>query len=389
MRTHSVLLITLVALIGATSAQAATPVLGPADGVQATRTDTTLVVTFTGDPAKWAPLIGREVSASCTPVADVRGLQFVDGGSGDLSDPVSGEQVKVGADGTLRSTLSANKPFDVCDLMGFGKRGELVTLAQAAVTPKGLTWLDESRAGKALRTLLTRAAGPDGYRPLAALGAGPVALDGPAGAPRPGEMGYWTDGAHHAVVSAFSAAGRLLMIEDLGDGMLRTNVLEQGDVLGAVVDAAVGGLVGGDDSVAYDELLGDDGRALDDDDGGRKSPYRGKAVNTRDGVRGTFSGKRLVVRFTGSAAAAVRKIAGRRVQVSCIARPPRVLFGGTGAPPAAHAAVVRVPRRGATLRVSCPAPATSASSPTTTSWWPWCWRPPPAGAGGPTSRPSS
>lgn len=353
MRTRSVLLTTLVALIGATPATAAIPVLGPADGVQATHTDTTLVVTFAGDPAKWKPLAGREVAASCTLVPDVRGLLLADAATDDLPDPVSGDQLKIGADGTVRFRLSTNKPFDVCDLTGFGKRGELVTLAQAAVTPNGLTWLDESRVGKALCALLTRAAGPGGYRPLAALGAGPVALAGPAGAPGPGELGYWTDGAHHAVVSALSAAGRLLLIEDLGDGMLRTNVLEQGSVLDAVVDATFGELFGDDDSAATDMVMGsEERRALEDRDGERKSPYRGKAVDSRDGVRGTFSGKRLVVRFTGHSAAAVRRVAGRRVRVSCIVRPLRVLFGGKGAAPAGRAAVVRVPRRGATLRVA-------------------------------------
>jgi hypothetical protein len=340
MRTHFVLLTALAALIGAAPAGAATPILGPADGVQATRTDATLMVSFTGDPAKWAPLVGREVAASCTPTADVRGLQFVEEAADGFTNTVRGEQQKVGADGTLHYTLSANKPFDACELTGFGTRGELVTLAQAAVTPNGLTWLDESRGATALRALLNRAAGPDGYRRLAALGAGLVALNGPAGAPNPGETGYWTDGARHAVVSSFSTAGRLLVIEDLGDGMLRTNVLEQGDVLEAVVNAAFG-----------EDRSGDEGHALDDDDGRRASPYRGNAVDTGDGVRGRFSGKRLMVRFTGRSAAAVHKIAGRRVQVSCVVRPPRVLFGGAAASPVVHAAVVRVPRRGATLRV--------------------------------------
>jgi hypothetical protein len=142
-------------------------------------------------------------------------------------------------------------------------------------------------------------------------------------------------------VSTFSAAGRLLVVEDLGDAMLRTNVLEQGDLLAGVVYPALG------------EVLGsDDGRILDDNDDGRGSPYRGRTVNTRDGVRGTFSGKRLVVRFTGRSAAAVRKVAGRRVRVSCIARPPRVLFGAAASSPAVDAAVVRAPGSGATLRAT-------------------------------------
>lgn len=341
MRTRSVLLITLGALIGAAPAGAAAPVLGPADGVQAMRTDTALVVAFTGDPATWTPLVGREVAAVCQPTPDVRGLRFVKDPVDDFAGIVRGGQEKVGADGTLHYTLSTNKPFDICYLTGFGKRGEPVILAQAAPTPNGGIWLDESSRAKALRTLLNRAAGPDGYRPLAALGAGIVALDGPAGAPGPGATGYWTDGARHAVVSTFSAAGRLLVIEDLGDGMLRTNVLDQGEVLSAAFGAALG--------VAFER---DEGRAPDHDDGGRASPYRGKAVDTGDGVRGRFSGKRLTVRFTGRSAAAVHKVAGRRVLVSCVVRPPRSLFGGALRSPSAHTAVVRVPRRGSTLTVA-------------------------------------
>jgi hypothetical protein len=341
MRTHFVLLIALIALIGATPAIAAPPVLGPADGVQATRTDTTLVVTFTGDPAKWTPLVGREVIARCRPIPDARGLQFVDDADDDAG-AVREQPVQADVDGALRFALIPNKPFDVCDLVGFGNGGER-TLAQAAVSPSGLNWLDESRCAKALRTLMRRAAGPDGYRPLAALGVGPVALDGPAGAPGPGEMGYWTDGARHAVVSTFSAAGRLLVIEDLGDAMLRTNVFEQGEVLDYLFVAPFLEAMGGDQS-----------RTLDDKDDGRGSPFRGKTVTTRDGVRGTFSGKRLVVRFTGRSAAAVHKVAGRRVRVSCVVRPPRVLFDEVGASSAVHSAIARAPRRGATLRAALP-----------------------------------
>lgn len=340
MRRRSVLLITLVALIVAAPAGAAAPILGPSDGVQATRTATTLVVTFAGDPAKWTPLVGREVSATCQPIADVRGLQFVKDPADDFANIVRGGQEKVGADGTLHYTLPNTKPFDICYLTGFGRRGESVVLGQVALTPGGGVWLDEASRAKALTRLLNRAARPDGYRPLAALGAGIVALDGPAGAPSPGTTGYWTDGARHAVVSTVSAAGRLLVIEDLGDGMLRTNVLDQGEVLSSVFGAALETI-----------FTGDEGRAPDRD-GGRKSPYRGKAVTTDDGVRGRFSGKRLTVRFTGRSAAAVHKVAGRRVLVSCTLRPPRALFGGTLGSPSSHTGVVRVPRHGSSLTIT-------------------------------------
>jgi hypothetical protein len=340
MRTRFVLLITLAALIGTAPANAATPVLGPADGVQATRTGTTLVVTFTGDPATWRQLVGREVAASCKRTRDPRGLQFVDEPTEEFIDGAGGGETKVGADGTLRYTFSADKPLDACDLTGVGKHGESVRLAQVALTPSGETWVDESFHARALRSLLDRAADPGGYRPLAALGTGIVALDGPTAAPAPGATGYWTDGARHAVASTISAAGRLLEINDLGDGMLRTNVLNQGDLLNAALVAAFG--------LAFKR---DEGRGPDDSDGKRSSPYRGKPVADDDGVRGTFQGRRLLVRFLGRSAAAIHKVAGRRVLVTCIVRPSRALLG-TVSLPSVYVAVVRVPRRGSTLTVA-------------------------------------
>jgi hypothetical protein len=340
MRTRFVLLITLLVLTGVGPAYAATPILGPADGVQATRTGTALVVTFSGDPARWRHLIGRELAANCKRTPDLQGLQFVDQPTEESVDGAVAEQQKVSADGTLRSTLSADKPLDSCDLRGFGTHGESVRLAQVALTPNGEIWLDESFRARALRSLLDRAADPAGYRPLAALGAGIVALDGPAAAPTPGATGYWTDGARHAVASTVSAAGRLLTIDDLGGGMLRTNVLNQGDVLDGALAAAFG--------LAFKR---DEGRGPDDGDGKRLSPYRGKPVDGGDGVRGAFHGRRLLVRFTGRSAAALHKVAGRRVLVTCMARPSRALFGAL-ASPSVHVAVVRVPRHGSNLSVA-------------------------------------
>src|ERR1044071_7198534 len=127
MRIHSALLIALLALIGATPASAATPVLGPADGVQATRADATLVVTFAGDPAKWQPLIGRAVAASGRRPPSTTGLQFVDDPA-DAGGGVLAGQEKVGADGTLRYTLNpkdTKKSFDACSLTGFKKNGDI------------------------------------------------------------------------------------------------------------------------------------------------------------------------------------------------------------------------------------------------------------------------
>lgn len=35
----------------------------------------------------------------------------------------------------------------------------------------------------------------------------------------------WTDGARHAVIAARSGSGRRIVIEDEGDGMIKTNTL--------------------------------------------------------------------------------------------------------------------------------------------------------------------
>ena len=334
MRTRSVLLITLVALIGATPASAAPPVLGPADGVQAVRTDTTLVVTFTGDPAKWAPLVGRAVAATCRRTPNTTGLQLVDDPAEAATGVFAGQE-KVAADGTLRYTLNtkdSKKLFDTCSLSGFEKRGDFVELAEAAVTPNGAAWLDESRRAKALHALLDRATGQSGYRPLAALGAGIVALDGSDATPAAEQTGYWTDGKH-AAVATLSAAGRRLVIEDLGQGMVRTDVLEQSDPYASLWSAALA-------QAGAVEDLGD----LDDSK--KRSPYRGKQpLVGRDGVRVAVAGRRLRIRFTGRSAATFRKLAGRRVGAVCITRPAPSLF-----PPASNSrvrvATTRVPRAG-------------------------------------------
>ncbi len=334
MRTRSVLLITLVALIGATPASAATPVLGPADGVQATRTDATLVVTFTGDPAKWAPLVGREVLTSCRHVPSTMGLQLVDEPD-ELGGGVFAGQEKVAADGTLRYTLNpedTKKSFDMCSLAGLDKRRGLVELAEAAVTSDGVTWLDESRRAKALHALLDRATGPRGYRPLAALGTGIAALDGPGVTPAAEQTGYWTDGTR-ATVATLSAAGRRLVIEDLGQAMLRTNVFEQSDPYASLWN----------DTLAQ---VGEVADLIDPATSKKRSPYRGKhPLAGRDGVRVGVAGRRVRIRFNGRSAATFRKLAGRRVGVLCVTRPAPSLFPPPSSSRVRHA-TTRVPRAG-------------------------------------------
>jgi hypothetical protein len=334
MRTHFVLLIALTALIGATPAAGATRVLGPDDGVQATVTGGTLTITFAGDPAMWTPLVGRAVGATCRPAPHTAGLQLFDDPAEDAAGVVAGQE-KVAADGTLRYTLNAKEaktPFDTCSLSDSGKDGEYVELAEAAVTPEGVVWLDESRRAKALHTLLDRATGHSGYRPLAALGPGVVAIDGPEATPAAGQTGYWTDG-RRAAVATLNAAGRRLVIEDLGQGMLRTNVLEQSDPY-ASLSSGMGALF-----ATLDGVTGVGPK--------QRSPYRGKhPLVGRDGLRVGVAGGRVRIRFTGHSAATFRKLAGRRVAVLCVTRPAPSLFPPSPRSSRLRHARRRVPRTG-------------------------------------------
>jgi hypothetical protein len=175
-----------------------------------------------------------------------------------------------------------------------------------------------------------------------------VAVDAPSASAPVGQIGYWTDARQHAVVSALSAAGRRLVIEDLGGGMLRTNVLEQGGVADAILAAAV--TSGFSARPAGAQHRGQAAADHEDDPG--VSPFRGPAVTSTEGVRASVSGRHVAVRFTGHSAAALHRIAGRRVFVTCVQRPAPELFGAGVRPLVSSSAVVRAPSHGATLRAT-------------------------------------
>ena len=333
MRTRSVLLITLVALIGATPASAAPPVLGPADGVQATRTDTTLVVTFAGDPATWTPLVGRERLATCQPAPDATGLQFVDDRP-TLREGDCGGQRRSAADGAVKYTLLHQKAVRHLLLTGIDERGRAVVLGQVAPEPRAGRSGSTSRVrAEALRDVLDSR--------------GKCPRLSPAGCARRGHRRRWTVlPARLARVrratgptaldtppsSTLSAAGRHLVIEDLGDGMLRTNVLVQGEVLSLAV------------GVSHRRRPQADKGAPDGDKG--PSPYQAKAVTRSRRRPRTLRRQALdgaLHRALGSGHPQGRRAA-RRGQL-CAVRPPRALFG--------------VPRR---------SPAHAPWSPRATTW---------------------
>lgn len=333
----TLLTITLLLLAAAPAAAAATgpPVLGPADGVQATRAGKALTITFGGDSAKRAGVAGKTISAFCDPHPGPSALAFAD----DTANASTGDG-KVGADGVAHLTLSADVAVDVCELMSFDADRANPTVARVSLTPAGETWVDEAVRATALHVLIARARSAAGaYRPAAALGAGIVALDGPDATPAAGQTGYWTDGTR-ASVATLSATGRPLVIQDQGRGVLRTNVLEQSDPLFEVLSD----LYGSSDQPSASTTS-------DPEADGRSSPYRSEdPLTPADGVHARAHGRRLAVRFTGRSAKTLRALAGRKVMVLCRSRPPASPFPLGLATGDFHRAWARVPRRGGIVR---------------------------------------
>jgi hypothetical protein len=329
---RSVLFTIGAALIAAAPATAATPVVGPADGVQATRSGLALTVRFTGDSGKRAGVIGEELIAQCAPHPGPAALAFEAGAGSVVTTPGT-----VAANGTLQLRFEHDVPADSCELASTSR---FAMVARVALTPAGDAWVDESIRATAMHQLLVRAHGTGGYRPLAALGSGLVALDGPGGTPEAGQTGYWTDGAH-AAVTTVSAAGRRLVIEDRGNGVLRTNVVEQSEPAAALVADLFGG----------PDAMGADATKPDPETDGSPSPYRGESpLGSGDGIRAGLDGRRVAIRFTGRSAKTLRALAGRRVGVLCLTRPAASPFAQSWTKTRYHHAWTRVARRGGVVR---------------------------------------
>jgi hypothetical protein len=300
-------------------------VLGPNTGVTAVRTGDTVDVAFT--PAALAQsglLAGRAVTLSCDVAATTTSLQFKrDSASG--GDLAFG-QGTVGADGHARVRLdgAGDKPgaADYCEVgrvRHIAKHSSTeATVARVPLTPAGATYVDETERATALRRLLEKAHAATGYQPASALGAGVVALDSPDATPPAGQQGYWTDGTHAAVVT-LSAAGRRLLIQDLGGFVVRSNVYDQMDPFG---------FDDFDASKVATTTTPSEAKKTGSPDADRKpSPYRGnEALMPADGIRATVSGRRVTMRFTGRAAKTFRALHGRRLTVFCEAVPRPTLF---------------------------------------------------------------
>ena len=327
-------LVTIAPLLGAAPAGAApaktTPVVpGPAEGVTATVAGTTVTVRFAGaSAAVGRRLAGKRVSIECDE-HPAPGLLLAD--SGRVDDNY--EEVTVASDGTHVAVRLATRG-DGCEIT---RLDTYDTVARIPLTPAGAIWADEYRHATAL--LDVAYAGRPGvtYRPAEALvaegGGRVVALSGPDATPPAGQVGYWTDGGGRAAFVTLSDAGRRLVLEDVGGVTRRTNVIEA------------------ESFYVPPETGTAEGRAASDADGPHVKEYAGRPVGAAEGLRSAVSGGHVVLRFTGASARAFRAIAGHRVGVVCASLPTSPLIGAVSPDPRFSQVVVRVPRRGGTLRL--------------------------------------
>jgi hypothetical protein len=360
MLSRSVLIASTTLIAGAALAPAAgARILGPDSGVTATRTGDTVAVSFT--PAALAASrlrTGTTVSLDCTVLHARSPLQLIAIDQDDEDDP-SGEltwgEAKVGADGVahvrLLGNTTDNRPgaADSCDVARvrhLSKHSDSsTTVARIALTPAAVTRVDEATRAVALRHLLQRAHAATGYQPVAALGAGVVAMDSPDATPPAGQTGYWTDGTR-AAVATLSAAGRRLVIEDAGNAVLRSDVLADMDVYGL-----------DDDLPAGVRAPSQSDRPVRSPEADKSpSPVEGDPLMPADGIRVAVSGRRATVRFTGRSARAFRALRGRRVAVVCQVAPapqllPSLVLDYLSAPKAAYG-VARVPAHGGAVTVT-------------------------------------
>lgn len=339
MVSRSVLLITLGALIGGAPAAASVP--SPTPGVTATQSGNAVTIAFTPQALAAAHLkAGDRIGADCESVKPASGLLLTN--DEDATPLIAFVSGKVGADGTVALSFSeAAKErhlgtFDACNVEREDvKTGRSVDVAKVALTPAGAASLEDGAAATALKAALLHARKTGGgYRPAVAV-AGVVALPNADASPAAGQVGYWTDGTR-AVVAIVTASQRRVFVEDDGRMMVRTNLIQQADTL----------FYG-----SFNELAEVVPSGSGDDEQDRGKPPYGADSDPQlhaDGIRLSRSGRRVTVRFTGASIKAYKKIAGRKVRLSCVAPPAEQLFPDLNAKtlPKPGVAVVRVPRRG-------------------------------------------
>ena len=349
MHGRSLLLTGLLVLSTGTAAGAATlparTVVGPEQGVQASVSGTTVTVRFTGPAAAWgAARKHRKVWIECD--AHPRpGLLFTSRDGDDAVADALGRfaSVRLSADGTSVQATLGSAPGDAC-VVHAARDASLEASADrayAALTPAGAAWIDERSHGLRLADVLYASQPRGVYRAAAdvvALAGGEVvALDDPNGTPPVGRIGYWSKGRAMSLVGA-SGAGRRLVLQDLGDGMLRTNVFEA--LLSWVPPEGI--------SAAALAATRDASGTETDDDADAK-------YEAPEGVLTQVTGDHVTFRFTGKAARVYRRSAGRRVHAGCFTAPPPPLLGERAAFDAdVSMRTVRVPAHGGTIRVTVP-----------------------------------
>ncbi|WP_445152269.1 hypothetical protein [Baekduia sp. Peel2402] len=370
MRTRLVLFTVVITLIAAASASAAPAatlpqrtVVGPDQGVQASVAGTSVTIRFTGVSAAWGKKrAGKQALVSCER-SPALGLLFREGDAGsslggdgsafgdassassDLSEYGLTQLSSSGA--SVKAKVEDAAKVDFCQVMTDPALS--ADIAWAAVTPRGVVALEELQRGLRLTDVLYASAPKGTYRAAAdvvALGGGEVvALDDPNGTPPAGKIGYWSKGRAVSVVSA-SATARRVAIQDIGDGMLRTNALD------ALLSWKPAQAPTDDEAPASAGVFGLSDTTGDSDDDSEKQR---ESLSADEGVFAHTAAGKVVFRFTGKAAKVYRRLAGRRVDVICIKAPARPLLGEAvsfGAPVISHA---RVAAHGGTIRGKAPA----------------------------------
>jgi hypothetical protein len=302
---------------------------GTAQGVVVSTSGRTVTVRFTGaSAAVGRKLAGHRAKVACG-VRTAPGLMFATRPSTQSADSAVVRAAR--GDGTLTATLSVTGDF--CQVAD-----GTATVARAGLTPAGVAWADELNAATALFDAATLGRASTHYTPAATLvarGRGRiVALPGPDATPPLGQVGYWTDGGRHAAFVALSPAGRRLVFEDLDGRVHRTNLVEAYH-----------------DYVPPDSDRASRALASDDHERGVKGYSGDTTMVPGTGLRASVRGGRVVLRFTGKAAAVFRAIAGHRVTAYCVALPASSLLGAAPPGPPDALRIIRIPRHGHELRL--------------------------------------
>jgi hypothetical protein len=219
-----------------------TKVYTSADGVAIHSSGTAVTFTFSGKSRRalkaWR---GRFVQVACMQAPSQSAFPYDDG--------IEAQLFRLRTRATkVRTVVDEGTRNDLCVASGTVRTGKSKGvvhrtryLVPVGITSAGITAVAESDiaenitiAFEVIRTLSQNGRAPTIDTAVAAFTrgnpkAGPrfVALSGPEATPvTVGDIGYWSDGAQHAVVAALSPIGRRLFMEVDINGVVRSNVRE-------------------------------------------------------------------------------------------------------------------------------------------------------------------